>query len=132
MFLQRVQPIFNEVKGESRMEKQRSLVATLCRDDKHTIIFTLLSTKPSTDPLPYGTPPNLEGEFLISICTLFSVLCYLCSVICTLFSVLYSLLSVLCSLYSVICTLLSKKIATAGHVAVPHDSALYLIFYIYI
>ena len=59
-------PIFNEVKGESRMEKQRSLVATLCRDDKHTIIFTLLSTKPSTDPLPYGTPPNLEGEFLVS------------------------------------------------------------------
>ena len=104
MFLQRVQPIFNEVKAERKKEKQRSLVATLCRDDKHTIIFTLLSTKPSTDPLPYGTPPNLEGEFLVSIYSLFSVLCYL----------------------------LSKKIATAGHVAVPHDSALYLIFYIYI
>jgi len=56
-------PIFNEVKAERKKEKQRSLVATLCRDDKHTIIFTLLSTKPSTDPLPYGTPPNLEGEF---------------------------------------------------------------------
>ena len=36
-------PNFNEVKGESRKEKQRSLVATLCRDDKHTIIFALYS-----------------------------------------------------------------------------------------
>ena len=66
MFLQRVQPIFNEVKAENRKEKQRSLVATLCWDDKHTIIYSLLSTNLSTDPLPYGTPPNLEGEFLVS------------------------------------------------------------------
>ena len=43
----------------------------------YSVLCYLLSTKPSTDPLPCGTPPNLEGEFLISICTLFSVLCYL-------------------------------------------------------
>ena len=132
MFLQRVQPIFNEVKAERKNRDPSSLRSVGMTSTRLSLLCYLLSTKPSTDPLPYGTPPNLEGEFLISICTLFSVLCYLCSVICTLFSVLYSLLSVLCSLYSVICTLLSKKIATAGHVAVPHDSALYLIFYIYI
>ena len=45
-------------------EKQRSLVATLCRDDKHTIIFAL-----------YSLP-----------CYLYSVICYLFSVLCSLSS----------------------------------------------
>ena len=58
MFLQRVQPIFNEVKAESRKEKQRSLVATLCRDDKHAIIFTLLSVIYKTFHRP---PPQRDS-----------------------------------------------------------------------
>ena len=39
--------------------------------------MSLCSTKFSTDPLPCGTPPNLEGEFLVSklfLCTLLSVI----------------------------------------------------------
>ena len=47
----------------------------------YSVLCYLLSTKPSTDPLPCGTPPNLEGEFLISICSLYSVLCSLLSVL---------------------------------------------------
>ena len=37
------------------------------------ISLTLYSTKLSTDPLPCGTPPNLEGEFLFSKLFLFSL-----------------------------------------------------------
>ena len=46
------------LKGESRKEKQRSLVATLCRDDKHTIIFTLLSVIYKT----FHRPPPLRDS----------------------------------------------------------------------
>ena len=72
-------------------QKQRSLVATLCRDDKHTIIFAL-----------------------------YSVLCSLCSVICTLLSVGFAQVALarhsksklflctrLLATFSVLCTLLS-------------------------
>ena len=31
-----------------------------------SVLFWLYSIKFLTDPLPYGTPPNLEGEFLVS------------------------------------------------------------------
>ena len=58
-----------KLKGESRKQKQRSLVATLCRDDKHTIIFAL-----------YSLP-----------CYLYSVICTLLSVLCTLLSPLPAL-----------------------------------------
>ena len=57
-----------EIRWDESQRMTHPLLSVLCY---------LLSTKPSTDPLPCGTPPNLEGEFLVSICTLFSVLCSL-------------------------------------------------------
>ena len=89
------------------------LFSVLC--SLFSVLCYLLSTKPSTDPLPCGTPPNLEGEFLVSICTLFSVICYLLStkpstdpLPCgTPPNLEGEFLISICSLYSVLCSLLS-------------------------
>ena len=70
-------------------EKQRSLVATLCRDDKHTIIFALSSfIFPLSSVLCYllASPKllslgivkvNFFSALAYSQLSLFSVLCYL-------------------------------------------------------
>ena len=99
----------------------------------YSVLCWLYSIKFLTDPLPCGTPPNLEGEFLVSklssalACSQLSLLAspkllslgiVKVNFSSTLAYSQLSLFSVLCTLYSVICTLLSV-ICTLTQFLVP-------------